>query len=131
MTEAKVFEEVKAYLLENEEELRQAVHEVNSWNGDLEEFVWMENDEYFFDTYFEGKPNEAVRAVCFGDYNYNDEYVQFDGYGNLKTANEYTIVKEMREDVDHITKTVIEHAYDIDLSNELMEIIEQDEDEEE
>lgn len=130
MTEKKVFEEVKAYLLENEEELKQAVLEVNSWNGKLDQHVWMENDENFFDNYFEGKPNEAVRAVCFGEYNYNDDYVQFDGYENLVTANEYTIIREMKDDIEEIATAVIKHAYDIDLSSELMEIIEQGENEE-
>ncbi|AII27917.1 hypothetical protein LD13_gp016 [Bacillus phage Bobb] len=129
MTEKKVFEEVKAYLLENEEELKQAVLEVNTWNGELEEYVWIENDEYFFDNYFEGKPNEAVRAVCFGEYNYNDDYVQFNAYGNLVTANEYTIIREMKDGIEDIANYVIDHAYDIDLPAELMEIIEQGENE--
>lgn len=130
MTEKKVFEEVKAYLLENEEELRQAVAEVNSWNGDLDHHSWVENDEHFFDTYFEGKPDEAVRAVCFGDYNYNDNYVQFNGYGNLVSANDYTVIKEMQDDVEEIANAVIEHKDNIDLPAELVDIIEQEEDEE-
>ncbi|WNO29748.1 hypothetical protein [Bacillus phage SDFMU_Pbc] len=130
MTEKKVFEEVKAYLLENEDELRQAVSEVNSWNGDLEEFIWMDNDEEFFETHFEGRPSEAVRAVCFGDFNYNDDYVQFDGYGNLVTANEYTIIREMKDDIHTIAKAVIEHSHHLNLSDELAAIIEQDEEDE-
>lgn len=130
MTEKKVFEEVKAYLLGNEEELKQAVAEVNSWNGELDHHVWYENDENFFDTYFEGRLNDAVKAICFGNYNYSDDYVQFDGYENLVTANEYTIIREMKDGIEEIATAVIKHAYDIDLPAELMEIIEQGENEE-
>lgn len=45
------------------------------------------NDEEFFEMFFEGKAMEAVRAVSFGDYRYNDDYIVFNGYGNLETFN--------------------------------------------
>ena len=44
------------------------------------------NDEEFFDTYFSGAM-DAVRAVCFGDYHFSDEYVWFNGYGNLESSD--------------------------------------------
>jgi hypothetical protein len=44
------------------------------------------NDEEFFSMFFTD-PLEAVRAVCYGEYNYTDEYVVFDGYANLETSN--------------------------------------------
>lgn len=33
---------------------------------------------------------EAVRAVHFGEYRYNDEFIKFNGYGNLETFNDPT-----------------------------------------
>ena len=45
------------------------------------------NDEEFFNMFFECKVLEAVRAVSFGEYRYQDEYVVFNGYGNLETFN--------------------------------------------
>lgn len=42
------------------------------------------NDEYFFEEMFE-KADEAVSAVCFGNYRYQDDYVVFNAYGNLDT----------------------------------------------
>jgi hypothetical protein len=45
------------------------------------------NDEDFFNTFFPENVLEAVRAVCFGDYRYSDEYVVFDGYANLESSN--------------------------------------------
>lgn len=45
------------------------------------------NDEEFFNMFFEGKVLEAVRVVSFGEYRYQDEFVVFNGYGNLETFN--------------------------------------------
>jgi hypothetical protein len=40
------------------------------------------NDEEFLKLFFE---NDVARAVSFGDFNYNHDYVKFNGYGNLKS----------------------------------------------
>lgn len=40
------------------------------------------NDEEFFEIYFT-KALDAVQAVHFGNYNYSDDFVKFNGYGNL------------------------------------------------
>lgn len=45
------------------------------------------NDENFFNTFFEGKPMEAVRASYFGTYRYSDDYVWFNAYGNLNSGS--------------------------------------------
>ena len=71
-------EKVKAYLLENMEELQNVAREVNGWNSALDDYQY--NDEDFFNTFFEGRPMEAVRAAVYGDYNYTDDYVKFEGY---------------------------------------------------
>ena len=46
----------------------------------------MPHDEEFYNIYFEGNPIEAVRAVLFGDVRWSDDYVRFNGYGNLETT---------------------------------------------
>jgi len=45
------------------------------------------NDDEFFNTYFDDNVINAVRAVCYGNYQYNHKYVRFDGYGNLESTN--------------------------------------------
>ena len=45
------------------------------------------NDEDFFNTFFEGKPMEAVRASYYGDFRYNDDWVWFNAYGNLESGD--------------------------------------------
>lgn len=73
------------------------------------------NDEDFFNTYFEGKTLEAVRAVCFGEYEYQNEYVKFNGYGNLESFND----PEPHVDKDAICTAIFEEEftpYDIELT---------------
>jgi hypothetical protein len=45
------------------------------------------NDEDFFNTFFDNRVLEAVRAVVYGDYNYSHDWVKFNGYGNLESTN--------------------------------------------
>lgn len=47
--------------------------------------IYDNTDPDFFDEYFENT-DEAVRAVCYGDYEYMAPYVRFNGYGNLETT---------------------------------------------
>lgn len=46
-----------------------------------------ENDDYFLETYFMEKPAELARSIQYGDYRYCDDFVQFNGYGNLESFN--------------------------------------------
>lgn len=45
------------------------------------------NDEEFFSMFF-SDTMEAVRAVCYGEYRYQDEWVTFNGCGNLESSND-------------------------------------------
>ena len=52
-------------------------------------------DEDFFEMAF-SNPMEAARATFFGDIqNWSDEYIRFDGYGNLESVNEYDVDNEI------------------------------------
>jgi len=67
-----------------------------------------DNDEEFFNTYFEGKPLEAVRAAHFGDYNFSHDYVKFNGYGNLESF-QYFIVDDLEEYPINIAQFAIDN----------------------
>ena len=56
-------------------------------NGYDYEKVIEVNDEDFFNLFFEGKPMEAVRAASYGHYNYADDWVWFNAYGNLESGD--------------------------------------------
>ena len=52
---------------------------LNSYDGSMSCIEYFYNDKEFFDIFFGINTMDAVRAVCFGDYRYNDEFVKFDG----------------------------------------------------
>lgn len=121
-------EAIEEILRGDENIIKQVISELNSWNGCLEHLRFDTNDEDFFETYFEGKPMEAVRAVSFGEYKYNDEYVMFNGYGNLETFNS---IDDIVTDYSEIVEAIIDNENQIS-NNEILELLEElNEDEEE
>lgn len=124
-------EKVEAYLLNNMEELKDVVREVNSWNSGLDHLDYQYNDEEFFNAYFEGKPMEAVGAAVYGDYVYTDDYVKFDGYGNLVSVSEYDMEEELKDNIDEIMDVLESEYPNLTLSDELTALIHKEMEEEE
>ena len=126
--------EIREYLLNNEETLLEVVSELNSWNNCLSNLDFWENDEYFFNTFFNNNPMEAARATYYGNYNYNDDYVKFNGYGNIDSYSEYERIEEIKDSIDDIVDNLIECYYNIyineELENLLLELLEEEEEEE-
>ena len=126
-----VNEMLKNYFTDNKEVLLDVVRELNSWNGSFEEYDYRENDEEFFNTFFEGKPQEAVRASYYGEYNFCDAYVRLDVYGNLKSTDYPE--EDVFEIVDDIINTMLDEIDNIEVSEDIQNIIDEcdEEDEEE
>ena len=122
----KNLEGIKNYLLENEEELLNVVRKLNSWDGCLDYLDYMENDEYFFETYFDGRVDEAVRAVCYGDYEYMDDYVKFNAYRNLESCSEYELYRELKDNIDDIIDNLVDKYEELYLNDELKELLEEE-----
>jgi hypothetical protein len=114
----KTIESITDYLngLDNDELV--SIHNTYCREQNYSDDEIFNNDEDFFNTYFEGKVLEAVRAVSFGEYNYRDEYVIFNGYGNLETFNN----PADHVDISAIANNILESPenYDIEL-NEVFE----------
>jgi hypothetical protein len=103
---------------DNTKLLRQLVQEVNSWDGSLDSYEVYDFDDDFFDTYFEGKPEEAARATFFGKIqNWMDDYIRFNGYGNLESVSEYQYNKELLSGADEIIDITLEVADSINLKD--------------
>ena len=120
------YEEIKNYLLNHVDEIGDIIIEINSIDGSLDYLEYYENDEEFFNTYFYNNPTEAVRSAYYGDYNYCDNWVKFDGYMNLKSVDDYGLEKEYKEYIDDITKSLIEHYQQISIcDDELIKLIEE------
>lgn len=60
-------------------------------------------DEEFFNLFFADNPMDAVRSAFFGDIkNWSDEYLRFNGYGNIVSMDEYEAVEWAEDYVDSI-----------------------------
>ena len=116
---------IKEYLLNNEDVLLDIVNELNSWNGCLDWLDFWENDEEFFNTFFENKI-EVARAICYGDYNYNDDYVRFNGYGNIESFSEYDMIEELKDSIEEIVENFIEYKDNIDYDENLENLLEEE-----
>lgn len=120
-------EKLKKYLLENLETLREIVSAINCYDNSLDYLDYYLNDEDFFNVYFDNNVIEAVRSVCYGDYNFSDDYVKFNGYGNLETCNEFDFEEKLKDNIDEIIERLICLKDDIDIyDNELKEILEKE-----
>ena len=126
----KKFENIKNYLLGNEEELRSIVQEINSYNGSLDNLNFYENDEDFFNTFFADNPMEVARATFYGNYKYCDQYVRFNGYGNLESFDEYEAMKEIKSYIDDIVTCLLECWEELYIDDQLVELLEEEEEEE-
>ena len=117
MKKEMLLNEIKELLLNDMDTLKDVVRELDGWNGCLDYLNVYENDEEFFDIFFEGRPAEVARAIYYGDYNYNDEYIKFNAYGNLKTLSEYDYEELLKENVEEVIDCLIEYVGHIYINN--------------
>lgn len=125
MNKEELLNDIKQAFIENED-LRSIVMDINSYDGYFDDMQWWDNDEEFFETFFGTAIMDAVRAVCYGEYNYTDEYVKINAYGNLETTN--YIQDELEGYVDDIVEHIIDNwseLNNIDVSQETKDMIEE------
>ncbi len=104
------------------EQLISIVQDIISYGGSFEHLEVFENGEQFFEDFFDGNAGGAVRAVFYGDYNYHDDYVRLNGYGNLESLSEYDYEIEIDNERDNIVDRYIEMVADGDIDNEWIEL---------
>lgn len=75
------------------------------------------NDEEFFEMFFSGKVVEAVRAASYGNFQFNHDYVKFNGYANLDSFNNPSDNIDISEIADDILENE-RNYYDIELEDE-------------
>ena len=118
MKKEMLLNEIKGLLLNDLDTLKDVVSELNSWNACLDYLEVYENDEDFFNMFFEGRPAEVARAIYYGDFNYNDNYIKFNAYGNLESLSEYGYEKLLKENIEEIIECLIEYVESISIYNE-------------
>lgn len=120
-------EKIKEYLLNNIDTLKDVVMGLNCWNSCLDWLDYQENNEDFFETYF-AKKDEVARAICYGDYNYMDDYVRFNAYGNLESCNEWEYEDELKSYIDDIVDNLTEEKDNLTIyDDELNELLNDEE----
>ena len=110
-------------------ELEGMVQECCSYDDSLEEYYYYENDEYFFRARYNDDMMSAVWAVCFGHYNYMDDYVRVNGYGNLDSKSSYDYKSDLMDSQEEIVERYAEMLEDNSVSEfkHLFEEVEDDE----
>ena len=125
-------EKIKEFLLNNLEEIKNIIAEVNNWNGSLVGFEVFDNNEYFFNDIFYGSKYELVEKIANGSYRIEDDLVRFDCYGDIESLNWHEYEEELKENIDEIIEELIS-CYDdlmyyykeLNISDELKKIIEE------
>jgi hypothetical protein len=90
-----------------------------------------DNDEEFFAMFYPnaGDALRAVQAAFYGDYNFSDNYVKFNGYGNLESIN-YMDVDQLCEFPATMAEYMAENWHNFKDCDCFSDIEETDEDEE-
>lgn len=91
------------------------INEINCYDGSFDNLIVYENDEEFFQTFFSNKILEAVRAICYGNYKYTDEFVRFNSYDNLESFNSFEFEEDFNNEVDDIIYWILENYENIDI----------------
>ena len=118
-----VLNEIKELLLNDVELLKDVVTELNCWNNCLDNLQVYVNDYEFFDMFFLDNPAEVARAIFFGDYNYNDDYVKFNAYMNLESLNELEYEELLKDNIADIIEHLEENYNNIFLCDGELKIL--------
>lgn len=98
------------------QDLEGMVRECYFYDNSLEEYYYDINDEDFFLAHYGDDLMGAVRAVCFGHYNYTDDYVRVNAYGNLDSKSRYDYEDELRDGQEEIVERYAEMLEDNSVS---------------
>ena len=111
-------EEIKEVLLNDINLLMDLVSELNCWNSCLDYLEVYNNDEGFFEEYLcDCSRMEVVRMTYYGNYNYSDDLVRFNGYGNLESLNSWQYEEELKGNIDAIIDNAEEYYNSISIYN--------------
>lgn len=82
------------------------LEDLNEWYNDFDEFISIN---------FENRPVDAVNCAIYGNYNPQDDYIRFDGYGNFETCTAGELEKEIetlyKNNKEQLIRLVIKEGY--------------------
>ena len=88
---------------------------INSYDGSFSEIEYFYNTDEFFEIFFGLNTMDAIRAVCYGDYRINEEFVRFNAYNNLESANKYEVLNDYELYKEEIADKLIAIADECDI----------------
>ena len=85
-------------------ELANLLQCMNFCDGSFEETTYYDMDEFdeFMSNY---TPSEIARMIHYGEFNPNDDYFRFDGYGNLESLD----WQEISDKAESLESDIIDH----------------------
>ena len=85
------------------EQLKEMLQEVNSWNGSLGDYDYMEMSQ-LDEMLISVEPTEVLRMAHFGEFDWNDDYFIVNDYGNLESINEFEFEELLKDNQAEITE---------------------------
>ena len=83
------------------DDLANLLQHMNAYDGCFEEATYYDMDS--FDEFLSGRtPMEIAQMIFEGDFNPNNRYFRFNGYGNLESVDWHDIVVEAEDLVDDL-----------------------------
>lgn len=118
VSENEVYEKLLVLLNEKRyDDLRSINNSCSSYNGSAEEIGLM--DEIFFERYYDNIMR-LVRDICYGEVAVTDEYITYNGYGNLETFNKHDMEDYL--DLDNIAYQVSSEKW---IYNDIKDILDE------
>ena len=85
------------------EQLKEMVQEVNSWDGSLGDYDYMEIEQ-INELFHSVEPLEILRMAHFGEFDWNDDYFIVNDYGNLESISEFEFEELLKDNQAEITE---------------------------
>ena len=101
--------------IENFDMVFNLVQIINSYDGSFSEIEYFYNTDEFFEIFFGLNTMDAIRAVCYGDYRINEEFVRFNAYNNLESANKYEVLNDYEFYKEELADKLIAIADECDI----------------
>ena len=110
------------WLKSHVEEMSQLVTQVNSKDRSLDDYEFINMDE--FNAYTRGiESYDLALKIHYGEFNPNDEYFSFDGYENLVSFSKYERIGYLRDNADEIFDRIEANIDYLSLPLEFAEIL--------
>ena len=116
----KKYYEIKTMLESNPYLVKDLVTEVNSLNGNFENYVLYNMDDFneIMESY---TPMEIAEKIFYGNFNPNASYFYFNGYVNLESIYDYELKEHFEIIIDELIDELIYNYPNIYINNNKLE----------